>query len=126
MTSTHDLLSARLHEAFGRVAAGADPVLRASERADYQANGALALATALGRAPREVAEAVVAGLEIADLATPEVAGPGFINLTLTRGYLSRALAALLGDPRMGLAPTASAHRVVIDYSSANVAKEMHV
>ncbi len=126
MTSTYDLLDARLKEAFERVGRGADPVLRASDRADYQANGALALAKALGRPPREVAEAVVAGLEVADLATPEVAGPGFINLTLTPDYLSAALGALLGDARLGVAPAAPAHRVVIDYSSANVAKEMHV
>ena len=126
MTSTYDLLDARLTAAFDRVGRGADPVLRASERADYQANGALALAKALGRPPREVAEAVVAGLEVADLAAVEVAGPGFLNLTLTPGYLSAALGALLGDARLGVAPAAPAHRVVIDYSSANVAKEMHV
>ncbi len=126
MTSTYDLLDARLTEAFDRVGHGADPVLRASDRADYQANGAMALAKALGRPPREVAEAVVAGLEVADLATVEVAGPGFINLTLTTAYLSAALGALLGDARLGVAPAGPAHRVVIDYSSANVAKEMHV
>ena len=126
MTSTYDLLDARLAAAFGRLAAGADPVLRASERADYQANGAMALAKALGRPPREVAAEVVAGLDLADVATLEVAGPGFINVTLTTGYLSRALGTLLGDARLGVEPAAPAHRVVIDYSSANVAKEMHV
>ncbi len=126
MTSTYDLLDARLAAAFGRLGPGADPVLRASERADYQANGAMALAKALGRPPREVAAEVVAGLDLADVATLEVAGPGFINVTLTTGYLSRALGTLLGDARLGVEPAAPAHRVVIDYSSANVAKEMHV
>ena len=126
MPATYDLLNARLTAAFERVGRGADPVLRTSDRADYQANGAMALAKSLGRPPREVAEAVLAALDVGDVATPEVAGPGFINLTLTTGYLSAALGALLGDARMGVEPAEPARRVVIDYSSANVAKEMHV
>ena len=105
---------------------GCDPVLRPSDHTDYQANGVMALAKRLGRPPRDVATEIQGHLNLGDLATVEVAGPGFLNLTLTTPYLGQRLAGLLVDPRVGLAPAASARRVVIDYSAPNVAKEMHV
>ena len=126
MASTYDELDARLRAAFDALAPGADPTLRPSEHADYQANGVMALARALERRPREVAEEVVARLDLAGLAAVEVAGPGFLNLTLTPEYLSRRVLALLEDPRGGIERDAEPRRVVIDYSAPNVAKEMHV
>ncbi|HLK44431.1 MAG TPA: arginine--tRNA ligase, partial [Acidimicrobiales bacterium] len=126
MPNLADVLLARLQPAFDAVEPGADPVVHASTRADYQANGVMGLAKRLGRPPREVADEVVAALDLGGLATVEVAGPGFLNLTLDDGFLAGALEALRGDDRLG-APTApAAHRVALDYSHPNVAKEMHV
>ena len=114
MTSTYDLLASRLQKAFDSVAPGADPVLRPSDRSDYQANGVMALAKQVGKPPREVAELVVGALDLSDIATVEIAGPGFLNLNLS------------SDARLGLEKTNSPKTVVIDYSAPNVAKEMHV
>jgi arginyl-tRNA synthetase len=122
------LLAERLAPAFERVAGRpADPVVRASERADAQANGALALAKELGRPPREVAEAVLDAADLSGVCRAwEVAGPGFINLTFDDSFVARALADVAGDPRLGIRSAAAPERVVVDYSHPNVAKEMHV
>jgi arginyl-tRNA synthetase len=125
VTSTYDLLLGRLESAFGALEAGADPVLRHSDRGDYQANGALPLAKRLGRAPREVAEEVLARCDLAGIATAEVAGAGFINLTLAGEHLDAQLRAMALDERLGVAALAP-DVVVVDYSAPNVAKEMHV
>ena len=79
-----------LAPAFATVAGGdtvVDPVVRLSDRADAQANGALALAKQLGRKPRDVADDVVAAADLTGKATVEVAGPGFINVTFDEGFL---------------------------------------
>jgi arginyl-tRNA synthetase len=120
-------LRARLQAAFDTVAPGADPVLRASDRADFQSNGALGLAKQLGRSPQEIADEVVAAADLADLcAEVEVSGPGFINLTLADDYLADQLVAAGSDERLGVPTAPVCETVVIDYSSPNVAKEMHV
>jgi len=126
MTSTYDLLASRLQKAFDSVISGADPVLRPSDRSDYQANGVMALAKQVGKPPREMAELVVAGLDVADIATVEIAGPGFLNLNLTTQVFNTQLRELSNDPRLGLEKTSAPKTVVIDYSAPNVAKEMHV
>ena len=118
-----------LAPAFEQVAgAPHDPVVRASDRADAQANGALALAKQLGRNPREVAADVVAtaAAGLAGIAELEVAGPGFINVSFTATYLAEQLAAITNDPRLGVTPATTSETVVIDYSAPNIAKEMHV
>jgi arginyl-tRNA synthetase len=127
MTGTRSTIERRLQAAFDRLEPGADPVLRTSEHADFQANGALGLAKRLGRTPREVAEAVAAVAVLDDLCrSVEVSGPGFINLTLAEGFLAGQVAAMADDERLGV-PWASLPRtVVVDYSHPNVAKEMHV
>jgi arginyl-tRNA synthetase len=117
----------RLAAAFAAVAGHAvDPVVRTSDRADAQANGALALAKALGRPPRDVGTDVAARVELSGIATVEVAGPGFLNLTFHDGFLATQLAAMAGDDRLGIPPAAAPEIVVVDYSHPNVAKEMHV
>jgi arginyl-tRNA synthetase len=126
MTSTYDLLNARLQAAFDSVAPGADPVLRTSDRSDYQANGVMALAKRVSRPPRDVANEIVAVCDLAGVASVEVAGPGFLNITLSVEFLDTQLRSLLGDPRVGRAPVSTPKTVVIDYSAPNVAKELHV
>ncbi|HEX7237662.1 MAG TPA: arginine--tRNA ligase [Gammaproteobacteria bacterium] len=134
MTAAHDpraVLGARLQaavaKAFGAEHAAVDPMVRRSERADFQADLAMGMAKTLKRPPRQVAEAVVAAADLADVCERvEIAGPGFINLTLKTPFLERGLAALARDDRLGVPRAAVKDRVVIDYSAPNVAKEMHV
>ncbi len=121
------IASDRLAPAFAAVAGHeVDPVVRPSDRADAQANGALALAKELGRPPREVAAAIVAAADVVDIAALEVAGPGFLNITYADDFLARQLAAMAADERLGIATNEDAEVVVVDYSAPNVAKEMHV
>jgi arginyl-tRNA synthetase len=126
MTSTYDVLLRRLQAAFDLVAPGADPVLRQSDRGDYQANGVMSLAKQTGRPPRDVAEQIVGLVDLVGVATADIAGPGFLNLTLSPSFMNTQLGVLLGDARMGVASASRAKNVVIDYSAPNVAKEMHV
>ncbi len=94
---------------------------------DYQFNGAMALAKTAKAKPRDVAGKIVAALDVGDLAEPpEIAGPGFINLRLTDAFLVDGLTRVLGDGRLGVATTDRAGKVVVDFSSPNLAKEMHV
>lgn len=103
-----------------------DPVVRPSQHADVQVNAALAMAKRLGRPPRDVAADLVAALDIDDLChPPEVAGPGFINLTVRDDVLAGLLTDL-EHPMRGVRATDDPHTVVVDYSAPNVAKEMHV
>ncbi|HEX2133102.1 MAG TPA: arginine--tRNA ligase [Actinophytocola sp.] len=122
------LLQQRLGAAFAAVAGGpADPAVRRSQRADFQADGALALARGLGRPPRDVAADVLAHDSLDDLcAATEVAGPGFVNLTLRADVLAGLATAMAGDPRLGVPLAETPDTVVIDYSAPNAAKEMHV
>ncbi len=127
MADVRSVLGARLQAAFDLIESGADPVLRPSERADFQANGALPLAKRLGRDPRQVAEDVRAHLDLDRIcAEVEVSGPGFLNLTLDDSFISERAAALGHDERLGVGAAAEPETVVVDYSAPNVAKEMHV
>ena len=140
-------LRAAMERAFPEAAAEAiaagrplDPQLAPaskSEFGDFQANGALALAKPLQQSPRQIAAALLAELE-ADVAfgalclSPQIAGPGFLNLTLRPEVLAAELRRRLTDPRLGV-PLASESGagaamapVIVDFSSPNIAKEMHV
>ncbi len=126
MTSTYDTLLSRLQSAFDTLEEGADPVLRTSDRSDYQANGVMALAKRLGRPPRDVAEEILGRAELSGVAAVEIAGPGFLNLTLSPEFLAEQLTGLRDDDRLGIEAVTQTKTVVIDYSAPNVAKEMHV
>jgi arginyl-tRNA synthetase len=86
----------------------------------------MALAKSLGRPPRELAEQIADAADLAGLATMEVAGPGFLNLTLDDAYLATAVEAVDRDVRLGVAEAVERHRVALDYSSPGVGKELHV
>ena len=89
MPDAASVLLQRLQAAYDTIAPGADPVFRPSDRADFQANGALPLAKVVGRPPRQIADEVVAAASLDDIcAEVEVSGPGFINLTLSDGFVA--------------------------------------
>ena len=134
-------MKAKLEEAFlAGAAQPLDPQLAPASKpefGDFQANGALPLAKPLGQPPRQIAEAIVEQLAADPAFTelclePVIAGPGFINLTLRPERLTAEVAERLADPRLGV-PTAAQDAggqppapVIVDFSSPNIAKEMHV
>jgi arginyl-tRNA synthetase len=121
------VFSSALEKAFGPEHARHNPQLRTSDFADYQANVALGLKKALGKAPRDIAQAIVAELRADDMIEKtEIAGPGFINVTLKNEYLARELTKVAERADLGVVPADPVDTVVIDYSSPNAAKEMHV
>ena len=127
-------LQLALEQAFPAAVGRLDPQLAAASKpefGDFQANGALALAKSLRQPPRAVAEAIVARLAddpIVDALClpPQIAGPGFINLTLRPQALVAQVAERLVDPRLGVPLEAAQAAVIVDFSSPNIAKEMHV
>ena len=94
---------------------------------DYQSNIALPLAKQLKAQPRAIAQQIIGHLEVADICqTPEIAGPGFINLTLLPHYLETSLAAMGADANLGVEMAVPHQKIIVDFSSPNIAKEMHV
>ncbi|MGB6579493.1 MAG: arginine--tRNA ligase [Streptosporangiaceae bacterium] len=131
MADPQQVLAQRVHGAivasFGTEYGDADPLIRTSSFADFQANVALPLGKRLGRPPRQVAGELTARLDVTDMcAAPEVSGPGFINFTLRDDWIAAQASQMLNDLRLGLAPVERPQTVVVEYSSPNVAKEMHV
>ncbi|MGW6903673.1 arginine--tRNA ligase [Streptomyces sp. NPDC054940] len=119
-------LSDALTEALPETAG--DPLLRRSDRADYQANGILALAKKAKANPRELATQVVEKITAPDLFKDvEVSGPGFLNITVSDKAITENLAARHADgERLGVPLKENAGITVVDYAQPNVAKEMHV
>jgi arginyl-tRNA synthetase len=132
--SVIDLLAEKfdraLVTAFGVDFAGTDPLLAATNNpkfGDYQANLAMSLAKRLQQKPRDIATQIIAAIDVSDLCEPpEIAGPGFINLRLKTSYLETQLQGMLTDDRLGIAPVSDPQTIVVDFSSPNIAKEMHV
>ena len=93
---------------------------------DYQCNAAMSLAKALKKPPREIAAVLTAATRPEAVEKTEVAGPGFVNLFLNTDWMARRLEQLAGDPRLGTPEPGRGKTVVLDYSSPNVAKPMHI
>ena len=121
-----------LGEAFGAEYAGADPLITPAtkpEFGDYQCNVAMGLGKRLKSKPRDVASSIVAALKVDECFEPtEIAGPGFLNLRLKPDFITAQLKLMLADAdaRLAIPPAPQVGRVVVDYSSPNIAKEMHV
>lgn len=107
-----------------------DPLVAPATKAafgDYQCNAAMSLAKRVGKKPRDVAVELVEAAELSELCVePEIAGPGFLNIRVRPDALARRLAEMLADEERLALPRKPAKRVVVDYSSPNIAKEMHV
>ncbi|MFI6529943.1 arginine--tRNA ligase [Streptomyces uncialis] len=126
--SVHQRLAAALQAALPESGA-ADPLLRRSDRADFQANGILALAKKAKANPRELAGRVTDAVPADDVIQEiEVSGPGFLNVTVTDRAITTNLAARFADDggRLGVPHAEHPGTTVIDYAQPNVAKEMHV
>ncbi|MEW2452355.1 arginine--tRNA ligase [Streptomyces parvulus] len=131
VTSLSDSVQQHLASALSATrpeAVGVDPLLRRSDRADYQANGILALAKKAKANPRELAAEVVAHVTTGGLIEDvEVSGPGFLNITVGDRAITENLAARYADgERLGVPLKQDAGVTVVDYAQPNVAKEMHV
>ncbi len=134
MNSTITYLTTQLDRAIiaalGTDFAGTDPLLVLSSNpkfGDYQANMAMGLAKKLGQQPRVIAQSIVDHLDVAAVCeVPQIAGPGFINFSVKPSYLAAQLQSMQADERLGVAVASQPQRVVVDFSSPNIAKEMHV
>lgn len=93
---------------------------------DYQANVAMILARQLGKKPQEMAREIIAKTDATGLEALEVAGPGFINIRFSNAFLASQIQQLLKDQRIGVETAKNPLTYVVDYSSPNVAKPMHV
>ncbi|MFO5526491.1 MAG: arginine--tRNA ligase [Cuspidothrix sp.] len=134
MNATQEQLKLKLTQAlvaaFGTDYTNTDPILVSASNpkfGDYQANVALSLSKKLGKQPRIIATEIVNKLDVSDICEPpEIAGPGFINLKLQTSYLEAQLNAIQADDRLGIPTATNPQKQIVDFSSPNIAKEMHV
>ena len=125
-----DSVSQALAAAFGAEFAERDPLVAATSNpkfGDYQSNVALSLAKPLKQNPREIAQSIIDRLEVVHMCEmPTIAGAGFINFTLKPDYLGKILGEIQSSERLGIPQVESPAKIIVDFSSPNIAKEMHV
>jgi arginyl-tRNA synthetase len=135
MTTLEDLLSNVMREAFQKAFPDIDSDWAAvmvvattnAEFGDYQCNYAMGLAKTLKSPPRQIAETVLSAMPKHEAINKvALAGPGFINITLNTEWLTRMVLAVGRDDRCGVPQVGSGKTVILDYSSPNVAKPMHI
>ena len=131
MQSIEQLLNEKIQEAFAAAGVPADhAAVRLSDRpelADYQCNGAMAAARPMHMAPREIASRVAEHFDGGAVCEElQIAGPGFLNIRLKPELLVERASQMLCDSRLGIEPTDSPRRIIIDYGGPNVAKPLHV
>jgi arginyl-tRNA synthetase len=123
-------VSQALLSAFGDELADTDPLVAATNNpkfGDYQSNVALSLAKPLKQNPRAIAQAIIDHLQVDEMCEPPtIAGAGFINFALKPSYLSQLLSQIQSDERLGISQVQPSSKVIVDFSSPNIAKEMHV
>lgn len=134
MTSTVEQLKSKFSQAlvaaFGEDFATTDPMVVEATNpkfGDYQCNVAMSLTKPLKSNPRAIATQIINHLSLDEICEPpEIAGPGFINLRLKIDYLQTQLQKMLGDERLNIPQVNPPQRMIVDFSSPNIAKEMHV
>jgi len=124
-------IDAIIKEAFNKAGIETEPIAVSEatkpEFGDYQFNGAMALSKQLGKNPRLIAAEIVEKLDATGLISKtEIAGPGFINLWIDPAWMSEKLQAVVADDRLSVEVKAEGSKTVVDYSSPNMAKQMHV
>ncbi|ACA98606.1 MULTISPECIES: arginine--tRNA ligase [Cyanophyceae] len=123
-------VSEALIKAFGEDLKDTDPLVVPASNpkfGDYQSNVALSLTKILKKNPREIAQSIIEALDIADTCeNPTIAGPGFINFSLKPSYLATLLKEVQQSDRLAIEPAENPQKVIVDFSSPNIAKEMHV
>ncbi|MDJ0659818.1 MAG: arginine--tRNA ligase [Crocosphaera sp.] len=134
MTSINEQLTQKFQDALGKSFGSefqtVDPQVgpaRDLRHGDYQANIALPLAKKLSKNPREIAQIIIDNLSLENVCeAPTIGGPGFINLKLKTSYLEGQLNSLYKDQGLGIEKIGNSSKVIVDFSSPNIAKEMHV
>lgn len=119
-----------LIKAFGEEMKETDPLIALTNNpkfGDYQSNVSMSLTKILKKNPREIAQTIIDHLVIDDLCEkPEIAGPGFINFKIKIDYLENQLELNQKDERLGIEKVKQSQKMIVDFSSPNIAKEMHV